>query len=141
MKKPRNPRKAKGSRRAGKRLVATPISLPKWDPTLPERAQQSWLRVSEEEKEAAIKDATAFLSDETTFKYRGERASPTQNLAWPRTGAFYDDGSPIEPVPEAIKRAQALTAMFMASDVPMTVQSMAHILAILGPILEPEKIQ
>lgn len=111
--------------------------MDKWDDSLPEKAAAAWLKASEQEKQIALARATAIIDQ--TFKFRGEPRTRLQSLSWPRANAFYDDGRPILGVPKAIKEATSLLAGFLLADVPMTPASMAHVIAILSPVIAPEK--
>ena len=107
-----------------------------WDDGLPDKAKAAMSRATDKEKESALKDATSFI--DTEFKFRGEKQSNFQALSWPRKNAFFDDGSPIHGVPDPIKEATNLLAGFMLGNVPMDIAAMAHLFAILSPVIVDE---
>lgn len=57
---------------------------------------------------AALKFASAQL--DTLFRFRGEKADPDQSLAWPRKGAYDDEGKPVSGVPEKVQDATYILA-------------------------------
>lgn len=102
------------------------------------KVQAAYAKASESEKEHALKDATKFI--DTQFKYRGEPETRMQALSWPRKNAFFDDGTPIRGVPDAIKNATSHLAGFMLADIPMNQETMAEIISILMPVMEKERL-
>ena len=74
----------------------------KWDDSLPEKGTAAWEKASKPEKEEAITRATEFID---TLPFKGEHLRRTQALAWPRKGAFREDGAPIVGVPEEVEEA------------------------------------
>jgi hypothetical protein len=97
----------------------------------------AWDGATEAQQAAALKDATAFIDKE--FDYRGEPRTKLQSLSWPRMNAFFDDGKPILGVPDVIKKATAELAGYMLAEIPMNVETMAVLFAILDPVLKKER--
>lgn len=68
--------------------------------------------------------ATAYVLNESRFRYRGTRASATQALAWPRTGVVLRDGPalPDGTIPYALKRAVCALAARVSSGLTASLQ-------------------
>ncbi|HEX2554253.1 MAG TPA: DnaT-like ssDNA-binding protein [Microvirga sp.] len=107
--------------------------MTQWDPTLPGKAKEAIRKASQAEQESALKAATAFIDG---LPFKGERASPTQTLSWPRIGVLRDDGAPITGVPPEIKEATSLVAGFILADVPFGPPAVAWIFKIIDHLLE-----
>ena len=74
----------------------------------------AWASATDAKRDAALMEATAEL--EQRFTWRGEKASSTQSLAFPRTGLERDGVSVAsETIPSELVRATALYADFILS--------------------------
>ncbi len=104
-----------------------------WDPALPSRAAAAWKSRTDAEKQAALVQATAWI-DQLPFK--GQRLRSSQTLAWPRSGVFRDDGSPVSGVPPEVKEATSMVAGFILADVPYDVPAIAWVFHVLGHLIE-----
>lgn len=64
------------------------------------------------EREVALIKASAYLSNESRYRWRGARVSPLQLLSWPRTGVALKDGPalPEGVVPPGVVRATCFLA-------------------------------
>lgn len=64
-----------------------------------------WALASTAAKEAALRDATAYLDE--NVRWRGAKVSQTQGLGWPRVGAVDDEGFTIASnvIPTQLARA------------------------------------
>jgi hypothetical protein len=131
------------ARRPGKQprrnQLATKRAAPKWDMELPAKAAAAWEKASAEEKKTALAKAEKYMSER--FTYRGEKKTMHQDGAWPRVNAFYDNGKPIERVPDEVQRATTLLATFYAAGKPIDAHARSHVYAIVGPVLAPERIE
>ncbi len=86
-----------------------------------------WATVSMADQQTAIVRATSFIDKRFAFRFRGTRRRRTQGLAWPRLGAYDNDGFYIDNVPPQVLKAMAEYAMraaffnVLAPDVPKPV--------------------
>ncbi len=71
----------------------------------------SGVGVTDAEREAAIVRATFYIDKRFRQRFRGFRMQSDQSLAWPRTGAFDDDGYQFESIPKQLQRACAEYAL------------------------------
>jgi hypothetical protein len=110
----------------------------KWDDSLPKKGAAAWQKSSEADKEEAIKRATQFVD---TLPFKGQHLKLAQALAWPRKGAFRDDGAPIVGVPEEVKEATSMVAGFILAKVPFDVPATAWVMMKLGHLLEDKDIR
>ena len=106
-----------------------------WDDSLPEKARQAVAKASTKKREAALKHSTEFLD---TLPWKGERATSTQALAWPRQGVFRDDGAPITGIPEEVKQAAALVAGFLLAKIPFDAPAMGWVMLTVGHLLKED---
>lgn len=117
------------------KLTAPKSRGQKWDKALQTKAGEAWAKASAAKKAAALKDAEAFVSSH--FPFRGEPKTIPQASPWPRVGAKYDNGKAIAGVPDEYKSAVAIAATYVIAKVSLKkVQAIAHLLSILGPIIE-----
>lgn len=74
------------------------------------RGNAAWAALAAPAKEAALRQATDFMS--TALRWAGSRVSATQALDWPRTGTELN-GYPVasDVVPEPVRRACAELAL------------------------------
>lgn len=87
------------------------------------RGHTAWTdaAVTTAQKEAAIIRATDHIDRMFGSLFRGLKVLPTQGLAWPRNGAYDDDGWPLDEVPTLLKKAcaeYALRALLYGQLVP-----------------------
>lgn len=73
------------------------------------RGNAAWAAAGQSARESALVRATDHL--DRAFRWRGERRSAEQALAWPRDGAAGDDGRLLNNVPAALRRACAELAL------------------------------
>lgn len=68
-------------------------------------------------KEMALRRATTYLDNIGRGRWKGLRNTSAQALAWPRAGAYDEDGYPIatDTIPTALKRAQFEAAYLIAN--------------------------
>lgn len=57
--------------------------------------------------QAAIVQATDYVDKRFGRRFRGDRRTSTQELEWPRTDAWTDDGYTMDDIPKALLRAVA----------------------------------
>jgi hypothetical protein len=107
----------------------------RWDDTLPERGRQAFAASSDDDKARALVHATEFID---TLPFKGERATPTQSLSWPRKGVFRDDGTPVTGIPIEIKQATAMVASFILAKVPYDVPALAWVFTEIGHLLRDD---
>lgn len=79
------------------------------DDFLAYRTDFDWAMRSTDQKQAALVQATAYVDARYGRLFAGRVATPTQALAWPRSGAGYDNTLPV-----VLKRAVALYAAYAA---------------------------
>jgi hypothetical protein len=104
-----------------------------WDSSLPVRAKAAWQAATEDDKKEALVHATQFID---TLPFKGERLKATQSLSWPRRGVVRDDGAPVTGIPPEIMEATSLVAGFILAKVPFGAPALAHVLAILGHLVQ-----
>lgn len=86
-----------------------------------------WGTLSDDTKQKGLVRASAYIDKRFAPKFRGSRRRRTQALAWPRLGAYDNDGFYIDTVPIQIVRAVAEYGMraayynVLAPDVPRPV--------------------
>lgn len=73
-----------------------------------DRNGQDWATASQGAKEAALIKATDYVN--TLYEWPGTIADESQELSWPRVGAFDREGRKLTGIPEAIKKATAYLA-------------------------------
>ena len=79
------------------------------------RGNASWGALTTEAKEQALRKGADYL--EASYRWRGERASTTQALSWPRSGVTLDGVTVAsDAVPLPIQRANAELAVRAAAD-------------------------
>lgn len=71
------------------------------------RANTAWAALTTGAKEAALRQGADYLEG---YRWKGERLTSAQALAWPRSGVVVD-GVTAAAVPEAIRRANAELAV------------------------------
>jgi hypothetical protein len=59
----------------------------------------------------------------------------SQLRSWPRRDAFFDNGSPILGVPDAVQNATNQLAYFIVAEIPRDENAMAHIVFLLQPVI------
>jgi hypothetical protein len=76
----------------------------------------TWSALGDEEKLRLLVAATRWLDDRAIWK--GQRSDPLQALGWPRRNAYDREGRVVaaDAIPEAVRRATALVAHFLASN-------------------------
>lgn len=76
----------------------------------------AWGELETEAKEIALRRATSFIDIVGKGKWRGRKTDPGQPLAWPRAGAFDEDGYviPDHTIPLAVRHATAVAALRIA---------------------------
>nr|DAK26988.1 MAG TPA: Putative Head Tail Connector Protein [Caudoviricetes sp.] len=79
------------------------------DDYLAYRTDFDWSTRTIEQKQAALVQATAYVDARYGRLFAGRVATPTQALAWPRSGAGYDNTLPV-----VLKRAVVLYAAYAA---------------------------
>ena len=69
-------------------------------------------------REIAIKKATAYIDRKYAGKWRGTKSSSDQALAWPRWGAYDENGYLLDAIPERVKKAtmEAALRFFAGTD-------------------------
>ena len=67
--------------------------------------------VTDADREAAIVRASFYIDKRFRQRFRGFRLQSDQALAWPRSGAFDDDGYQFDPIPKQLARACAEYAL------------------------------
>ena len=76
------------------------------------RGNAAWAALSAESKEAALRRATDYMGQAYRLRWAGQRATSTQALDWPRTGAVVDGFTlASDLVPAAVSRACADLAL------------------------------
>ena len=72
-----------------------------------------WEALGDSVKETSLVQATQFIDSVARGKWKGVKTDPTQELAWPRTGATDEDGRDIEDsvVPVLLKNAVCEAAL------------------------------
>jgi hypothetical protein len=72
----------------------------------------AWSAVSTQNKEIALRKATAWIDNTFRKKWKGTRANASQALAWPRANVEDQDGFAVEStsVPTVVERATAEAA-------------------------------
>lgn len=107
------------------------VSVADADAYLAARGYTLWATLMEAEKEQAIRRAADHMEQAYGQRWKGERASDTQALSWPRSGI---DGVESDSTPLVVAQANALLAFKAAAgdlspDVERVVQSES-----IGPI-------
>jgi hypothetical protein len=76
-------------------------------------ANSTWQEAGTDEKELAIRKATAYLDNKYRSRWRGRRSNETQALSWPRAYVVDDDGFGLasDDIPTALKNATAEAAI------------------------------
>lgn len=74
-----------------------------------DRGNTVWPALTEEQKQAALIQASDYVS--THYTYKGTKASTSQGLAFPRIGVVDQSGLPVTGVPECIKKCTAELAV------------------------------
>lgn len=69
------------------------------------RNEATWAAATEAQKQAALLDATAFVSGRYRGSWPGTLYSTAQGLDWPRLGAYDEEGRLLEDVPEPVVSA------------------------------------
>lgn len=85
-----------------------------------ERGNAAWAAATEAEREIAIRKASDFL--DRRYRWRGQRATASQRLEWPRLYAYDDDGFEFTAglVPRQVREATAIVAdLFRAAVVDL----------------------
>lgn len=88
-----------------------------------------WGTLTDDVKKKALVRASYYIDKRFAPKFRGTRRRRTQGLAWPRLGAYDNDGFYIDSIPLPIIKATAEYAMraafynVLAPDVPRPVPS------------------
>lgn len=72
------------------------------------RNDTDWTNASQEEKEAALRDATVYIDNE--YDWPGSIADANQDLSWPRDEAYDSEGRKLTDTPQAVKDATAYLA-------------------------------
>ena len=67
------------------------------------RGNTAWEELSEETKEMCLIKATDFV--DSSFQWRGKKATQEQSLCFPRINLVDDDGYKVEGIPENLKKA------------------------------------
>ena len=67
------------------------------------RGNTAWEELSEETKEMCLIKATDFV--DSSFQWRGKKATQEQSLCFPRINLVDDDGYNVEGIPENLKKA------------------------------------
>lgn len=83
----------------------------------------------------ALVEASRFL--EANFSFRGSPASGLQDGAWPRTGAYDEDGDPIVGVPAVVKEVTEAIAGMLLSDIEVDDRLLEQMYTALTPVLAP----
>lgn len=86
------------------------ISVRFADDFLAYRTDFDWTTRTTEQKQAALVQATAYVDARYGRLFAGRAATAMQALAWPRSGAGYDNTLPV-----VLKRAVALYAAYAAA--------------------------
>lgn len=96
----------------------------------------SWEQASADDKKSAIAEVSKDI--DRRFNFRGARADQYQGQAWPRIAANYDDGTPIEGVPQEVTDATSLCAGCVVAGYRLRhPKVLARLLLILEPVLDP----
>jgi hypothetical protein len=96
----------------------------------------TWGTASEKQRQEAI--AKVSMDIDRRFNFRGAKADDRQRQEWPRTNARYADGTPIEGVPEEVKRATSFYAGCAVAGYTLRhPKVLARLLLILEPVLDP----
>jgi hypothetical protein len=79
------------------------------------RWADSWAALSPDQQARALVEATRFIDAQ---RWAGEPTSPSQPLAWPRTGVVRADGTAVDPatVPDEVVQATYLLAAMLSED-------------------------
>jgi hypothetical protein len=86
-----------------------------------------WATLDADVQQKALVRATSYIDKRFAFRFRGTRRRRTQALAWPRLGAYDNDGFYIDAIPVQVFRAACEYAMraayynVLSPDVPFTV--------------------
>lgn len=81
------------------------------------RGNAAWGSLSADSKEAALRRATDYMGQAYRLRWAGQRATSTQALDWPRTGAVVDGYDvPTDAVPVAVARACAVLALTASTE-------------------------
>lgn len=79
------------------------------DEYLADRGNMDWPALTEDQKKAALVQASDYVS--THYKYKGTKIDMLQNLQFPRNGVIDPLGMPVTGVPECIKKCTAELAV------------------------------
>ena len=97
----------------------------------------TWETASEKQRLEAI--AKVSMDIDRRFNFRGAKADEHQGKEWPRTNSRYDDGTPIEGVPEEVKRATSFYAGCAVAGYTLRhPKVLARLLLVLEPVLDPD---
>ena len=94
-----------------------------------------WEKTNAEAKQEAITQASVEIDGR--FQFRGAKADEHQRQEWPRTNLRYEDGAPIEGVPEEVKTATSFYAVCAVAGYTLRhPKVLARLLLILEPVLD-----
>ena len=111
------------------------VSVADADAWLAARGYTLWATLMEAEKEQAIRRATDHLEQAYGQRWKGDRASDTQALSWPRSGVVVDGYTiPADVIPPVLANASCLLAFKAASGELMEDTTRAVSRETIGPI-------
>jgi len=98
----------------------------------------TWETASEKARQEAITQVS--MDIDRRFNFRGAKADDHQGKEWPRANSHYDDGTPIEGVPEEVKHATSFYAGCAVAGYTLRhPKVLARLLLILEPVLDPDE--
>ncbi len=88
------------------------VSINEADTYWAERNNSTWEAASDEDKEKALREATAYIDGTFEGRWIGEHpGSSSQVLAWPRNNARDSEGRDVTGIPQRVKDATARLAL------------------------------
>ena len=93
------------------------VSINDADAYWADRNNTAWEGASDEDKEKALREATAFIDGTYEDRWIGDHpASSSQVLAWPRNGAVDSEGRSVTGIPQRVKDATSRLALDAISE-------------------------
>ena len=88
------------------------VSINEADTYWAERNNSTWEAASDEDKEKALREATAYIDGTFEGRWIGEHpGASSQVLAWPRNGAVDSEGRSVTGIPQRVKDATTRLAL------------------------------
>lgn len=97
-----------------------------------------WEEASDDQMQDALIQVS--MDIDRRFNFRGEKLGDSQSREWPRANSIYDNGNPIEDVPQEVKDATSFYAACVAAGYTLQhPKVLARLLLILEPVLDPDE--